>query len=74
MNTEYVVLKGRKLVVHADKCKCAKRTRESFCAYGSTREEITYDINPFRESMEIEFAPCALKKLDANPLSDGVAK
>lgn len=64
MQTEFVVLKGSKLVVHSDKCKCSKRLRDSFCAYGTNKEEILYDI-PFKDlNLAIEFAPCAEKKLE----------
>jgi hypothetical protein len=66
MHSEYVVLKGKKLVVHADKCKCAKRIRDSFVAYGFSREEVSsylIDCMGFEHNLEIDFAPCALKKL-----------
>lgn len=65
MQTEFIVLKGSKLVVHSDKCKCSKRMKESFCAYGTNREQIIYEIDPFNDvGLPIEFAPCAEKKLE----------
>lgn len=63
MNNEFIVLQGSKLVVHSDRCKCSKRIRNSFCAYGATKEDVINDIKSLYESLSIKFAPCAENKL-----------
>lgn len=63
MNNEFIVLQGSKLVVHSDKCKCSKRIRNSFCAYGATKEDVINDIKSLYQSLTINFAPCAENKL-----------
>jgi len=63
MRSEFIVLEGDKHVVHSDVCKCSKRFRDSYCAYGFTKDAIIENMNPFNEKMDIVFAPCAERKL-----------
>ena len=66
MTNEFIVLQGSKLVVHTDKCKCSKRIKNSFCAYGYTKQEVINDIKSLYESLSIKFALCAENKLTFN--------
>lgn len=63
MRSEFIVLVGEKDVVHSDVCKCSKRFRDSYCAYGFTKEQIIESMNPCDKKMDIVFAPCAERKL-----------
>ena len=61
---EYIVLDGKKLVIHSSNCKCSKRIRDSFCVYGLTREDILSDIpQGKKEGRQIDFAPCTNEAL-----------
>lgn len=67
--SEYLVHKGKKFVVHTNKCRCVKnKMDETFNAYGMKKEDIIYDIDPFDDlKIEIAFAPCAEKHLALLP-------
>lgn len=71
MKSEFVVLRGKKIIVHSDKCKCSRRLENSFVTYGFTKQQIMDDLDQWKgtefipnPNTPIEFAPCAENKLE----------